>query len=107
MKYLLSFLFAISAYCLSAQSVSPTKPVFAPGEAILINFSGFPGHQYDWISIAAKGLGDDKYTIWKYTGGSSGGTVTLDGLPYGEYEIRGYHNNGWTVIARSHMKVGN
>jgi len=91
----------------NAQSLNPSKTIFAPGEAIVINYSGFIGTSRDWIGLAAKGLGDDKYTVWQYTSGSSGGSLKFDGLPYGEYEVRGYFDNGWVVKARSSFRVGN
>jgi hypothetical protein len=90
-----------------AQSVSPSKNIFAPYEVIVVRYAGFPGNARDWIGIAAKGLADDKYTIWKYTDGGASGSVTLDGLPYGEYEVRAYFDNGNVVKARASIRVGN
>ena len=90
-----------------AQSVNPSKKVFAPGESIVISYSGFMGTPKDWIGIAAKGLADDKYTVWQYTSGSSSGSLTFNGLAYGEYEVRGYFDNGAVVKARAYIRVGN
>lgn len=92
---------------LSSQSLSIPKTVFAPGEKITVNYSGFQGAVNDWISIAIKGLADDKYTIWQYTGGGSSGAKTFDGMPSGDYELRGYFNNENTVRTRVSFRVGN
>ena len=100
-------LIIISAVQSNAQSVNPSKKVYAPGEAIVISYSGFVGTTRDWIGIAAKGLADDKYTVWQYTSGSSSGSLTFTGLAYGEYEVRGYFNNGADVKARNYIRVGN
>ncbi|MGB4848139.1 MAG: hypothetical protein WBP41_09495 [Saprospiraceae bacterium] len=103
----LILLLAISITDIHAQSVTPSKSIYAPGEKIIISFSGFQGAEKDWIGIAVKGLADDKYTVWQYTGGGSGGTITFDGMLYGEYEVRGYFNNGEVVKARTPFRIGN
>lgn len=46
-----------------AQSVNPSKNVYATGESIVISYSGFIGTPKDWIGIAAKGLVEDKYNF--------------------------------------------
>lgn len=112
MKKLFNFCTSVSFFLIlsllaGAQSVQPTKTVYAPGEAITVNYSGFRGTSRDWIGLAAKGLADDKYTVWTYTGGNQSGTVRFDGLPYGEYEVRGYFDNGSEVKARAHIRIGN
>lgn len=90
-----------------AQSVNLTKSVYAPGERIVVNFSGFSGNAKDWISIAQPGSADDKYIVWEYINGNRSGSVSFNGLPYGNYEIRGYYNNESTVRVRVSFKVGN
>ena len=103
---LLSTCFAFSTLTYS-QSVSLTKSVYPPGEQIIVNFSGFQGTPKDWISIAQPGSTEEKYIVWQYTNGNRSGSVSFNGLPYGNYEIRGYYNNENTVRARSSFKVGN
>lgn len=102
-----TFLIVMYSVHSNAQSVNPSKTVYAPGEAIVISYSGFLGTSKDWIGIATKGLPDDKYTVWQYTNGSSSGSLKFDGLPYGEYEVRGYFDNGAIVKARAYIRVGN
>lgn len=89
------------------QSVSLTKSVYPPGEQIVVNFSGFSGNAKDWISIAQPGSTDEKYIVWQYINGNRNGSVSFNGLPYGNYEIRGYFNNENTIRARASFKVGN
>jgi hypothetical protein len=90
-----------------AQSVSLSKSVYAPGERIVVNFSGFSGNAKDWISIAQPGSADDKYIVWEYINGNRSGSVSFNGLAYGNYEIRGYYNNESVIRARASFKVGN
>lgn len=91
----------------NSQSVSLSKNIYAPGEKITVSYSGFQGSSRDWISIAQPGSADDKYLYWQYTGGATSGTLTFDGIAYGDYEIRGYFNNEGIIRARMPFKVGN
>ncbi|OGU76531.1 MAG: hypothetical protein A2W11_02450 [Ignavibacteria bacterium RBG_16_35_7] len=90
-----------------AQSVSLSKSIYAPRESIVVTYSGFPGNSRDWISIATQGSGDDKYVAWKYTGGNTSGTLSFDGINYGDFEIRGYYNDELIVRTRTSFRVGN
>lgn len=92
---------------LLSQSVSLPKSVYAPGEKIVVTFSGFPGQANDWIGISSKGMAEDKYIIWQYLGSRQSGTISFDGQQSGEYEVRGYFNNGGEVKARFSFRVGN
>jgi hypothetical protein len=103
----LAFLFGALFTVTFAQSVNLTKSVYAPEERIVVNFSGFSGNAKDWISIAQPGSADDKYIVWEYINGNRSGSVSFNGLPYGDYEIRGYYNNEGIIRTRVSFKVGN
>lgn len=90
-----------------SQSVSLSKSVYMPGEKITVTFSGFPGNARDWIGLAAKGSAEEKYIAWQYLSNRQSGTLTFDGLPSGDYEARGYYNDGGVVQARTSFRVGN
>ncbi|GAB4034926.1 hypothetical protein GCM10028809_42170 [Spirosoma gilvum] len=100
----LSYIVSTPVY---AQSVSLSKSIYAPGERIQVNYSGFPGNSRDWISIAQPGSADDKYIVWGYTNGNRSGTISFDGLAYGNFEIRGYYNNEGIIRVRVPFRVGN
>ena len=104
---LLGTLFILLFNSAFAQSISLTKSVYSPGERIVVNFSGFPGNAKDWISIAQPGSNEDKYIVWEYTNGNRSGSVSFNGLTYGDYEIRAYYNNEYKIKARVSFKVGN
>ena len=110
MNRLFLLLACIFCICLSpsfSQSVSLSKTVFTPGERIAVTYSGFPGNQADWISIAKAGSPDPQYISWVYTEGNRSGTMTFDGLSYGDYEVRGYYNGENTIRTRMQFRVGN
>jgi hypothetical protein len=104
---LIAGLFLLKPNFTFSQTVSLTKTVYAPGEKIVVNYSGFPGNSRDWISIADPTSADDKYILWQYTNGNRSGTMEFDGRPSGEYEIRGYYNNEGIIRARLRFRVGN
>ncbi len=91
----------------TAQTVTVSKTIYAPGEKIVVTYSGFAGNPRDWVSIAQPGSADDQYLIWSYTDGKPSGTISFDGRAYGTYEIRGYFNNEGIIRARTSFKVGN
>ena len=72
----------------------------------MVQFSGFPGNRQDWISIAKAGSKDNEFITWLYTEGRPSGTLSFDGLTYGDYEIRGYFNNEYIVRARQPFRIG-
>jgi hypothetical protein len=82
-----------------------TKTVFAPGEEIIIDFSGFPGNDKDWIAIAKTGTADNSYITYKFLEGKTSGRITLPAQVAGNYEIRGYFNNEYTVRSRCQINV--
>ena len=96
MKFLTwtGFLCLVIVTQIHSQSLSLVKPIPAPNEYIVVNFSGFQGAANDWISIAEIGSPEDKYIRWVYTGGGTSGQVRLESMPSGEYELRGYFANG-------------
>lgn len=73
----------------------------------MVEFSGLPGNAQDWISLAQAGTADNAFLTYQYGEGKQSGTLTFDGLAYGDYEVRAYYNNEYTVRARYAFKVGN
>lgn len=74
----------------AAPSVETEKPVYSPGEAIVVIFKEFPVTQSGWITVVPRGAGPEQYGQWWPVAGQTGGTLTFDGLPAGEFEVRGF-----------------
>ncbi|MGZ6095342.1 MAG: phospholipase C, partial [Polyangiales bacterium] len=72
--------------CTTGAHISLSKPYYAPGESIVVSFSGGPGNPKDWIALYPKGtLPHTGAPYWVYVGGGhtagaglASGTVTLD-----------------------------
>ena len=79
-----------------AASVITSKPAFAAGEPIVVQFADFPGHSSDWINVVPAGSPATAWGDWKYTQGTQSGFMNFNGQPSGDYEVRGYFNYSGT-----------
>ena len=86
--------------------VWPQKNEFKVDDPIMIDFSGFPGNENDWIGIAKAGTNTNEYIEYKYTDKKYNGSLTFKSLPLGKYEVRGYFNGSYVVEAKDTFWVG-
>ncbi|RYD47704.1 MAG: hypothetical protein EOP85_04970, partial [Verrucomicrobiaceae bacterium] len=99
-----------SVAALAAPSISLNKESHAPGETIVVSFSGGPGNASDWIGIYTDGItpnGNPQSLAWYYTNGTktaSGnltqGTVNFPntGLGPGTYKVFFLANDGYAQL---------
>jgi LCCL domain-containing protein/PAN domain-containing protein len=84
------------------------KNVYAPNEGIVVEYSGLPGNQQDWITITQASAPENTYGQWFFTGGKQNGSLNFNGLSPGNYEARVYFNwpqGGYNVQARRTFTV--
>ncbi|WP_440053523.1 endonuclease/exonuclease/phosphatase family protein [Pseudoalteromonas sp. T1lg65] len=89
-------------------TINTSKQVYAVNEAIVANFSDAPGNAKDWIGIYYGGNPSDGsvYSIdWQYIHGETSGSRTFDGLAAGEYLLRVFENDGYTLLAETSFSV--
>ncbi len=88
-------------------NVTTSKAEFDVGEPITITLTGMPGNSGDWVGIFEKGSANvwENTIAWKFDGHVIDGTYNLDSVPVGEYEVRVFLNNSWTILASSEFKV--
>lgn len=94
---------------LGTATAKTQKSNYAPNEQIIVDYSGFPGNARDWITITPATRPDNSYGQYFYTQGKQNGTYTFNGLPAGDYQVRGYFNwsaGGYNVQTRSNFTVG-
>jgi hypothetical protein len=84
----------------SAASVSTNKTSYLNTETVNVAWSGLPGDNTDWVSIAPVGSGPTVVTRWAYTGGAASGTTGFS-VPPGSYVARAYASGNYTVLATS------
>ncbi len=100
----------------SCASIQPNKDVYAPYEPIVVNFFHLPGNSNDWIGIYPKDASNDWGNVitWSFTNGSHAlnampgpvnGSVTLNGLPVGRYDIRLFFNNSFDLRTEAEINV--
>lgn len=87
----------------TSKYVKTQKTVYAPDEAIIVEFSGLPGNKQDWMTVVKKEAPENSYAEYFYTQGKTQGSYTFKGLKPGDYEVRVYFdwpNGGYTVQDR-------
>jgi phospholipase C len=79
--------------CYGGANITTTKTSYAPGEPIVVMFSGGPGNANDWIGVYPKGTAPHPgSTIWGYVGG--GGHTATTGVTSGTITLAaGSENN--------------
>jgi hypothetical protein len=90
-------------------NVRSRKQVYATDEPVVVDFSGFPGNNADWVTVVKATAATDSYGQFFYTDRKRDGSVTFDALPAGEYEVRAYFNwpqDGYKVQGRYPFRVG-
>ncbi len=85
-------------------AVTTLKEEYKPQESIRVKISHALGNSEDWVGIYPKGATNDWDNVidWRWTGGIKNGTLTLDGLPAGEYDVRLFFRNSFHTEA-SHL----
>jgi hypothetical protein len=74
-------------------SIQTNKSTYNLNEGIQVNFSNFPANSKNWIGLYRVGSSNEKYISYRYTPATTNGSVTLQGLPAGDYEARYFYND--------------
>lgn len=93
----------------SSRMLRLEKSVFAPRDEIVVSFSGLPGNAQDWITVVKAADPATTFGQWFYTAGKTSGSMTFNGLPEGEYEVRLYFDwpkGQYDVQDRIRFRVG-
>ncbi|SFV71528.1 no hits [hydrothermal vent metagenome] len=88
-------------------SLQTDKNKYSVNEKISVNFEHMFGDSEDWIGIYPKGSSNDWGNVidWEFTEGLKNGQITFDELPLGEYEVRAFFKNSYTLEANSSFSV--
>ena len=99
MKKKLIFIFSLFFTLLNATTVQTIKDIYTPQESINVTVEGMLGHQQDWVAIYPTGSTNDWDNVvkWSWTGGILNGTISLDSLPIGDYEVRIFFKNSFNL----------
>jgi len=101
MKRKIIFIIMLFVVTLHSATVQTNKESYLPQESIQISFIGMLGHAQDWIAIYPVGTNNDWGNVvkWNWTGGTVDGNLTFGNLPQGNYEVRAFFQNTYTVEA--------
>jgi hypothetical protein len=80
-------------------TVQTSKSTYAPQEEITVNLTGMLGHNLDWIGIYPVESTNawENVVKWDWTGGITEGSVTLEKVPVGNYEVRAFFENSFNL----------
>lgn len=98
---------ALISMAANSQTVFTSSKVISRNGNIRVQFSGFPGNAKDWIAISGAGSIDPDYLDFVYTDGKKSGTIIFRPQEPGLYEVRGYFDNGYTVMTRYRFRISN
>jgi hypothetical protein len=80
--------------------VSPAKVMYEENESIEIFFSNTPENALDWIGLYEKSAPAAEPIIKAYTDGALKGSVVFpDGLTQGDYVVRMFSNDSFTLLS--------
>lgn len=97
-----------------APTVTTSKPVYNPGETVVVNFSNAVGKAGEWIGLFNAGTSNTSYLRWFYTDGTQTGTPGITNgsvsFPAGfstpaNYEARLFFNNSSAMEAAVSFSV--
>ncbi len=88
-------------------TVTTTKDIYTPDEAIDASYTNMSGNQEDWIAIYPKGSANTWGNMiqWAWVPGTVEGTHQFTKLPVGEYEVRVFFNNSFNLEASHEFSV--
>ncbi len=97
----------LSFTTLYAVTVTVSKSEYKPFENIMVTLVDMPGNSGDWVGIFPKGSTNiwDNVKSWKHDGQVVDGNYTLGGVAVGEYEVRVFLDNSYTVLAKIEFSV--
>lgn len=101
MKKKLIFILLLIVSSLNATTVQTSKEVYAPQEQISVDFSEMLGDVKDWVGVYSVASSNAWTNVlrWEWTGGIINGTITLDNLPNGNYEVRAFFEDSFNLEA--------
>jgi len=88
-------------------SINTSKSTYDAGEQISVTVSGMQGDNEDWVGIYPVGSSNEWINVvsWAWTNGITEGTVSLTGVPAGDYEARAFFANSFNTAAMSAFNV--
>lgn len=88
--------------------IEVSKPVFSVNEAVFVSFYELPGNNLDWVGTYKAGAANSAYIDWTFMpAGETDGIVQLPGLPEGNYEVRLFFNDSYTLEYKVSFTVKN
>ena len=90
-----------------ATTVKTSKQEYAVNESIEVTFKDMSGDAKDWIAIYPKGSSNTWGNVihWGFTKGVVNGSKQFQGLAKGDYEVRAFFRNSYTLESKQSFSV--
>jgi len=101
MKRVIVILFLLFGILNATVTVQTSKDIYTPQENIKVTLAGMLGNTEDWVGIYPVDSTNDWENVvqWNFTGGIIDGNVTINHVPVGNYEVRAFFENSFTLQA--------
>lgn len=86
-----------SAAVCSDPYISTETKQFTQGEAVVVYYSNLPRGKYDWVGVFLHGSPHKEYLDYHYTYKRPSGEFRFCHLPPGDYQIRLFFNDSYTM----------
>jgi hypothetical protein len=88
-------------------SIVTSKTIYDVDEQIDATVNNMLGNYQDWIGVYPAGSSNDWGNVlsWDWTNGIEEGTISLDGVGAGDYEVRAFFSNSFNLAASTQIKV--
>jgi len=89
----------------ASTTINIEKDIYSSTEKISVNLTGMSGNANDWIAIYPLDSSTDWGNVLQWKWASANGTFVFDKLPLGNYEVRVFLNNSFTIQASDTFSV--
>jgi hypothetical protein len=90
---------------LEGVSVSTNQLRYRESDSIVVSFVGLTVEPTNWITVVPANSGPKEYGEFHYTNGDTSGQMTFAPLAAGEYEVRAFYNDRFTLVGHAAFTV--
>jgi hypothetical protein len=82
-------------------TITPSQTTISSTQPVAFSFTNAPGLPTDWVALAMPGSAPTSYVAFQYTAGGASGAGSFVNPGVGQYVLRLYTNNTYSVVGQS------